>query len=68
MSNQWNNPPPPPNYVVNALSLNTFKNLLDKLWESEDVLYLISTYSKQHQHEKQDTSLHLTNEETTPYE
>ena len=33
---QWNNLP---NYVVNAPSLTTFKNLLDKLWESEDVLY-----------------------------
>ena len=36
VTNQWNNLP---NCVVNAPSLNTFKNLLDKLWESEDVLY-----------------------------
>ena len=36
VTNQWNNLP---SYVVNAPSLNTFKNILDKLWESEDVLY-----------------------------
>ena len=49
VTNQWNNLP---NYVVNAPSLNTFKNHLDKLWESEDVLYDpdidISTNNKIH--------------------
>ena len=36
VTNQWNNLP---NYIVNAPSLNAFKNRLDKLWEREDILF-----------------------------
>jgi len=28
-----------PNFVVSALTINTFKNRLDKFWSDQDVLY-----------------------------
>ena len=36
MVNNWNSLP---REVVGAGSLNTFKNLLDSLWSSQDLLY-----------------------------
>ena len=36
VANQWNNLP---ETIVNAPSLNTFKNRLDKLWEREEIMY-----------------------------
>lgn len=36
VTNQWNNLP---EAIVNAPSLNAFKNRLDKLWESENIVF-----------------------------
>ena len=36
VTDQWNNLP---NVVVDAPSLNTFKNQLDKLWEREEIMF-----------------------------
>ena len=36
VSSQWNSLP---DYIVNAPSLNRFKNRLDKLWKNEDVIH-----------------------------
>ena len=57
------------NMYLYAHDLKVFNEIcsdedVDKLQYGIDKLL----HSKQHQHEKQDTSLHLTNEELTPYE